>query len=208
MKIHFLSGMGADSRIWNGYRESFPDGQFHNWILKYGKDMGICDYSKELIKSINISDDDMIVGVSMGGIVGAEIQNQMPDVKLIQISSCTNYAQLNRFVGCLSPIGKIMPFGKLASVPNALMPNTIMELTNTMYKESDYGFIKWACMAIPKWSGHLGKGKITKILGNNDFIFPIKKQSPDFIIQGGTHLMVMTHFAQITKILQSCVQPA
>jgi hypothetical protein len=41
------------------------------------------------------------------------------------------------------------------------------------------------------------------ILGDNDFVFPVRKQYPDQIINGGTHLMIMTHHNIISDTLKN-----
>jgi hypothetical protein len=135
MTIHFFPGMGADHRIWNNYKDVFNYGKFHNWRQPKNYKITLSEYCKSIICDEKIADGDFLVGVSMGGIIAAEINNILLGTKVIQLSACTNIDQLNSLVKLISPVGEIFPFGKLAHVPNAILPNDVIKLVNTMYKD-------------------------------------------------------------------------
>jgi len=202
MKTHFLTGMGADNRIWIKYKHEFPNAYYHNWIYEFPKNYNYAKYSDFLIDKYKINDGDVVVGVSMGGIIGCEIFKKIKLAKLIQISSCNKLKQLNSLLSRMMPLMTIPNYNLINYLPKWILKTDEMKLSHIMYKECDKDFLKWAIKELYKWDGFKRNEKCVSIHGDKDFIFPIKKQKPDYIIQNGTHLMAYSNANEIIRIIK------
>lgn len=191
--VHFLPGMGADARLWQDYHHLAPKGAFHDWPKPSSFSIDIETYADELIEQSGIKESDIVIGASMGGMLAAEIQRQMPRIAVIQVSSCTHPLQLSRIVRRLAPMIRYAPLKLAASFPNALLPGRILRLAHDMYRKNDPEFIRWSCRILVDWRGLDHPGNLHRILGNRDHLFPLSKQTPDAVITGGSHLMTLTH---------------
>jgi len=195
--------MGADKRIWQGCLPYLGFAEYHDWIPVPDSKYDLKEYCRFLIDACKISSDDVLIGVSMGGMVAAEIGQQLGNEKIIQVSSCTKIQQLSSMISFISPIGTIFPFGSLAHVPNALLPGNCIKLANAMYQDSNKDFLRWAAGALMGWGGLVPDRQTISILGDKDFIFPLKKQHPTSILSGGSHLMVLTHPEVVGTFIKS-----
>lgn len=191
--VHFLPGMGADARLWQDYHHLAPDGAFHDWPKPSSFSIGIAAYARELIRQFRIDQSDILIGASMGGMMAAEIQRQMPRIVVIQVSSGTHPRQLSPIARRLAPLIRYAPLTLAASIPTTLIPGRILRLAHDMFQKYDPDFIRWACRILLDWPGLDQPGSLYRILGDRDHLFPLNQQTPDVVIAGGSHLMTLTH---------------
>jgi hypothetical protein len=73
-----------------------------------------------------------------------------------------------------------------------------------MLKDSDEDFIRWAIQIVLDWNrSEIKSENLIHIHGTKDFIFPLKNiKNCDYIVNGGTHDMIMTSAAEINEILK------
>ena len=72
MTIHFISGLGADERVFQFLDLPGIEKKFIRWI-EPGKNESIHSYSLRLIDQIQQNEDLVLVGISFGGMVAQEI---------------------------------------------------------------------------------------------------------------------------------------
>ena len=201
MTLHFFTGMGADSRIWGDIARVFPEGKFHNWSMPEPLDLGFTAYVAHVIERHAISGDDWVIGVSLGAIVAAEMKNQIPSLRVIQISGCTTMQQLNLLVRMASPLARVMPFGLMRWSPSGLLAGGKTRIIGEMYRACDKRFIRWACLHLMAWRG-IDPARIElAILGDRDLVFPLRRQRPHVVIPGGTHVMLVSHNERIRDVI-------
>ena len=85
-KIFLIAGLGADTRIYNnidlGDNEVIPV----DWIEPHKTDT-LTTYSQKLIHQYFITDNSIVIGTSLGGMLAIEIAKQVRLNKVILISS-------------------------------------------------------------------------------------------------------------------------
>jgi hypothetical protein len=62
-------------------------------------------------------------------------------------------------------------------------------------------YIKRTIDMIVRWDRKSNSKKITHIHGNKDHTIPLKGLKPDYIIDQGSHMMTLTRFREVGKIL-------
>jgi pimeloyl-ACP methyl ester carboxylesterase len=84
--IYFISGLGADERVFQFLNLDEVDHTFIKWNEPERKE-SLTTYCKKLIKQIDTTKEIILIGVSFGGIIAQEISKIISCRKVIIISS-------------------------------------------------------------------------------------------------------------------------
>jgi hypothetical protein len=60
-------------------------------------------------------------------------------------------------------------------------------------------YLKWSLNAIVHWKQAEKPKGVIHLHGSKDKLFPIQYCCPDYIVQGGSHFMVVTHAREISR---------
>jgi esterase/lipase len=193
MKIHVYPGMGATSDMYKGLwkEQNFT---FHNWP-KLNGEKTIEAVAKKIINEHDISEGDILIGSSLGGIISCEVANQLKLKHLFLVGSAKDQSEINSFLKLLHPIVDYTP----VSFIKALTGKIPMDLS-IMFNQSEPEFIKVMSKAIFVWEGLKSDTKVTRIHGTKDLVIP-KPKDNDFDINGG-HLIAMTHAEDCIRAIQ------
>ncbi|WP_316847519.1 alpha/beta hydrolase [Pedobacter psychrodurus] len=214
MNVYFISGLGADKRIFSKLKLNEKINIIHiNWITP-NKNESLALYAERLSKVIDQSQAFALVGVSFGGMIAVEIAKILKPAKTIIISSTVLADQLPalyRFAGQLSLL-KLIP-AKLLKSSNKLTQNyyfgtrTSSEkaLLSEIIKDTDPYFLKWAIGSILNWKNKTRPERIYHIHGTSDKILYSKVAQPDFVIENGTHFMVYQNAEEISGIIDGII---
>lgn len=210
-KVYFISGLGADKRVFSFLDLSFCEPVFIDWITPQKKE-SLKDYSIRIKEQIK-DDNPTIVGVSFGGMLATEIAKYDRRVKAIIISS----NQLSKELPGYFRLGKYLPFYKF--VPSFLMKPTAMlckslfgskgkvqqKIFRQIINDTDPHFIKWAISAILRWNNNLKPENLIHIHGTGDKLLPYRLVKANYTIQDGTHLMIIDKHKEISALLHNLV---
>lgn len=73
MNVYFISGLGADKRIFSKLTLSAEFDIIHiDWIVPFSKET-LVSYAKRLSKVIDVNNPFALIGVSFGGMIAVEI---------------------------------------------------------------------------------------------------------------------------------------
>ena len=214
MNVYFISGLGADSRVFRNI--TLPAGYeiIHlDWISPLQKE-SLASYSSRLSKTIDTGKKFALVGLSMGGMIASEISRQLKEKKLhepavtILLSSVPSHKHFPfyfKFAGYFR-LYKLVPVTllKKASILNRFFSTDTMEdrkLVEKFIRDSDPAFIKWAIEAILNWRNENLPQHFIHIHGSKDRILPIYKTKPTHIIKNGKHLMLMERAGELNFII-------
>jgi pimeloyl-ACP methyl ester carboxylesterase len=211
MTCYFLSGLGADKRIFD--KLQLPEGLqiIHiQWIPPYGNE-SLANYAKRLSVQINTAEPFQLLGVSFGGIIATELSKIIKPQKIIIISSVATSKQLPFYFRFCAQF-----------LLNPLIPAFVLKSENTLkswifgadneekkimfndiMQHSDIAFLKWAIEQLTTWESITRAKNLFHIHGTQDKLFPLIFVKPDFIIEGGGHLMVYDRAVDISEILRT-----
>ncbi|MDB5003841.1 MAG: alpha/beta fold hydrolase [Mucilaginibacter sp.] len=212
-KIFLIAGLGADTRLYNNIDLGDNDVVPVDWI-----EPNECDtldtYAQKLIYQYFITDNSIVIGISLGGMIAVEIAKQMGLNKVILISSIKtvneapwyfkvfNALPLYRLVSgsLITKMGYFIKpvFGKMSAQDAWLFDD--------MLKKSSPKFIKWAMDAVLKWRNKTVPPNLYHIVGDKDLVFNYKNISNATIVKGGTHIMVFDKAKQINKLLKAILK--
>lgn len=108
-KVYFISGLGADKRIFSFLDLSFCEPAFVDWITPL-KNESLQGYALRLGKNIP-GKDPVIIGISFGGMLATEIAKVNPSAKIIIISSNKTAEEFPFYlrIGRYLPVYKWLP---------------------------------------------------------------------------------------------------
>ncbi len=212
--VYFISGLGATKRSFHFLDLSFCNPVFVEWVAPQKKE-SLVSYASRLRETIP-EKDPVIVGLSFGGMLAAEIARANPDVKAILISSNKTSAEFPSYLR----IGKYIPAYKLLPTALVRQSNYLLQwffgakgkeqqaVQQLVLKETDMKFTRAAIEMILRWKSNENAAcdNITLIHGTADRLLPFKKVKADYTIKGGTHLMVMDNGAEISEILKTIIR--
>jgi len=210
MNAYFISGLGADKRIFSKLKLNENINIIHvDWITP-NKNESLASYAQRLISAIDLPQPFALVGVSFGGMIAVEIAKILKPAATVIISSTmlsTHLPALYRFAGKLGLL-KFIP-AKLLKASNKLTQNYYFgtrsssekALLTSIIKDTDPHFLKWAIGSILSWRNKTEPKNTYHIHGTNDKILYSKIAQPDFVIQNGTHFMVYQNAEEISGII-------
>jgi hypothetical protein len=210
VNAYFISGLGADSRAFHKIQlpKKFTVKHIH-WISPL-KNEPLNSYCLRLAEQIDTSKPFVLIGLSFGGIIIAELSKTLKPLKSIIISSVSGSGQLPWYFKALgrSGIHKIIPprFFKSGNPLSAYAFGTKSDdektLLKQIVKDIDEKYLKWAINAILTWNSTKKPQNLIHIHGTQDKTFPIRFVQPDIPIEGGRHLMILSMADTINEILK------
>jgi pimeloyl-ACP methyl ester carboxylesterase len=216
--IYFLSGLGADERIFQWLRYDGYRPVHVRWVPPVRGEAIAC-YAKRLAEQIEnrTTQPPTLVGLSFGGMVAIEIAKQIPTEKVILLSSVKQRSEVPRYYKLfrLFPIHRIFPFKSILWAAYWLAywlfsPEGIDEkkLLKNILKDTDPGFLKWALHQVVVWQNQEIPENVVQIHGKRDRIFPFRCVSPNYALENCGHLMVMNRAAEISNLLEALIAEA
>ncbi|RBQ09105.1 alpha/beta fold hydrolase [Pedobacter miscanthi] len=214
MNTYFISGLGADKRIFSKLKLNEKINIIHvDWISPV-KDESLAAYAERLSSIIDQSQPFALVGVSFGGMIAVEIAKVLNPVSTIIISSTmlrNHLPALYHFAGRLGILKFIL--AKLLKSSNKLTQNYYFgtksssekTLLSKIIKDTDPFFLKWAIGSILSWRNKTIPERIYHIHGTSDKILYSKIAKPDFVIHNGTHFMVYQNAKEISGIIEKII---
>ena len=208
MHIYFIPGLGANRKIFRNI--VVPDGytaHYFEWITPH-KNETLPEYAMRLAEEIDTTQPFVVIGLSMGGMIAAEIVNRYSNGQMIILSSVTSYQDLPfyfRYAGKIR-LHKLIPVSLVkygANIKRLFTAETSEQrsVIRKMIRETDDYFIKWAMHAIVTWKGKARVPPGLHIHGSRDELLPARFCKPTHVIKGGGHLMVMTRAGEINELL-------
>jgi hypothetical protein len=214
MTLYFLSGLGADKRIFQ--KLHLPDHYsiIHVEWIKPLQNESIANYALRLSASINRDEAFGIIGLSFGGIMALELSKIVSLAQTIIISSISSKKQLPPSFSIMKFLflHKFIP-ERFLKIKNKFVywfmgARTIREkaVFNQILKDTEITFFRWAISSILHWKHTAKIPNLYHIHGTSDNIFPIEYTSPDYKIEGGGHLMVYSNATEVSSILTNILK--
>lgn len=210
--IYFVSGLGADERVFQWLRYDGFRPVHIRWISPE-RGEPIERYAQRLSEQIT-SDRPIIVGLSFGGLIAIEVAKQIPTEKVILLSSVKKKSEIPLYFKLFRalPIHRIFPFKSSLRAVYWLVywlfspegPDQRQLLKNILI-DTDPHFLKWALHRVVIWKNQDVPDSVVHVHGMRDHIFPLCFVFPDYAIEDCGHLMVMNRAEEISNLLQTLI---
>lgn len=211
-KIYFISGLGADKRVFSFLDLSFCEPVFIDWITPEMNE-SLESYALRLRKYIP-GPNPCIVGISFGGMLVTEMAKADTSVKAIIIASNKTADEFPPYLrtGSYFPIYKWTS----ASLAKNFMLRSIWilggknkeakDLLQQIIMDSDIEFVRWAIGAILQWKNKEVPVNLVHLHGTADKLLPYRYVKADYTIEGGTHVMTLDKHDEVSGLLKKLIQ--
>ena len=211
MNLYFISGLGADERVFQ--KLTLPEQCKINHIKwpELSENETLHSYCHKISELIDTSQEFSLIGLSFGGIVATEITKFLNPKVTIIISSISTRNELPfhyKICGSLG-LNKLVP----AFTMNKVYPFTYWyfgvtepadkKLLKQVIKDSSPKFLKWAINEILHWQNEIKPDNLYHIHGTNDKVFPFTLTKADTAVENGGHLMVYTNANSVSDLIRA-----
>lgn len=208
IKIYLIHGQGSDARLFSKLTllEGFDTVCIAIPMPTKGENM--VSLARSVLPQIDTTRPFVLVGVSLGGMIAAELNDIVHPLQTIIISSAKNRNELPgryKFMRAF-PLYKLFPAGFIKSSSFVMQPLVEPDrrkqkaIFKSMLQKKDKYFLKRTVPIIINWQKGENRGKkIIHIHGTKDHTIPIKNIEADITIKGGSHMMVLTQAQIISK---------
>lgn len=212
--VFLFPGQGSDHRLFKNL--VLPDG-YDTVNVSYpipDKGEGLHSYALRFLPEIDTTVPFVLMGVSLGGMICTELSDTLSPVKTIVISGAKTCLELpgrytfNRTV----PLNRIVPKGLIKASARLLQgivePDRKhdKETFKSMLKEKDPLYLKRTVDMITHWQRITYPDRIVHIHGNNDHTIPVKNVKVDYLVEGGSHMMMITRAEEINGLVREILQ--
>lgn len=208
-KVFCFSGLGADERLFG--RLDINGVDLHP--LRYDSPLNnetIQEYVGRIAEKINPTENDIYIGVSLGGMIAQELARIQKPRRTIIISSLTNSNQLPKLFQATNNRAALLIVTKTMqrlSLPlicwlNGVKTKADRILLKQMALDADLKFKKWGIVQLRDWQAPDDIGDLVHIHGTADRMIPYKKVSPTHTIEGGSHFMVLDRADEISRLIE------
>lgn len=182
--LHVYPGMGATAAMYDAPAwRRLASVNCHDWPDWRGE-ATLTAWAKRLIDEHSIAAGDIVCGSSLGGMIAAEIANQIDVGGLVLLGSAQHPSEVNRLLSAIHPLIDLAPLA-FVQMSAGKLP---MELS-AMFAQSDAAFIRAMCRGIFQWQGLSAQPQMLRIHGAKDHVIPPPKRV-DVLLACG-HLVAM-----------------
>jgi len=207
--IYLFPGQGADARLFKHLK--LPPG-YDTVHISYPvpeKRESLPEYATRFIGQIDTTSPFILLGVSLGGMICTELSDTLQALRTIVISSAKTTEELPRrytFQQDL-PLNRMIP-KRLTKGGARLLQGIVepdrkydKETFKDMLKSKDPLYLKRTVDMIINWEITEFPEQIVHIHGDKDHTIPIKNIDYTILLEGGSHMMILTRAEEINKII-------
>jgi pimeloyl-ACP methyl ester carboxylesterase len=208
VKVYFISGLAADGRVFRHIQlPADYEAVYLNW-LRPDKDESLTNYAGRMSGQIDTTEPFYILGLSLGGMIAAEIVRLYPQGRLILVASIPHAGHLPVYYRWMQRVRlqKLVPVRAIKTGVYLRRYFTTeskedKEMLRQMIRDADPYFIRWSLTAVLEWQRYEPPQDLIHIHGTNDIVLPVRYTRPTHIIPGGSHLMIFDRARDINEVL-------
>lgn len=207
--VYLFPGQGADGRLFKHLEVPSGYDTVHISYPVPEKHETMAEYACRFIEEIDHSTPYILMGVSLGGMICTELTDTIAPLKTIVISSAKTTCELpDRYTFQQHlHLNRIIPKGMTKGGARVLQgivepdrkhdKETFVE----MLKAKDPLYLKRTVDMIINWERTTYSDKIVHIHGEKDHTIPIKNIQYDYLVEDGSHMMIITRAGEINLII-------
>ena len=211
--VYLMPGTAANPSIFEHIRLPKKTFRIHylEWMIPLDNE-NLTSYAKRMSLKVTYK-SSVLIGVSFGGILVQEMSLFLSLRKVIIISSVKTRFELPRRmkIARITKLYKLIPT-RLANNVDALAKYTFgktvtkrLELYKKYLSVRDKKYLDWAIEQVICWDRIIEIPNVLHIHGNNDAVFPIKHISNVLVLEGGSHIMIVSKFRWFNQNLPNLI---
>ncbi len=215
MKLVLFSGLGADDAIFVPQKLQFPELLVPAWREPL-PDESLDGYAQRMVKEIGTIDSETwIGGASFGGILALHMAEHVQPKGVILLGSVHSptelplYARCARWVRWATPLipVRLIQWTFLPVIMRCVKPWPRLYGLAWQLSRSNPRVIRWSIRQILEWKrAPVVRCPVVHIHGSRDWVLPARLTTPDRIVEGGGHIVSLTHSQAVIDFLKETVE--
>ncbi|MDX8339713.1 alpha/beta hydrolase [Draconibacterium sp. IB214405] len=212
--VYLIPGQGADARLYKNLELDTAYQVKHIDYFTPEKDWDMETFARQLAKQIDTTETYSIIGVSLGGMLATEMTDLLHPEKVIVISSAKSRKEFPgryRFQKVI-PVHRLVPGFAIKMGAKILQPIVEPDRSKdkatfkSMLRNKDPEFLKRTTTMILTWKRETYNTKIVHIHGDLDKTLPPRFVQYDYLVEDGSHMMVLTRGELISEIVNNIMK--
>jgi pimeloyl-ACP methyl ester carboxylesterase len=213
INYYLIPGMGADHRLYEHCKLQHGNVHYLNW-LPAGKSKNLSEYAEVLANEIK-TENNIIVGSSMGGMVSVELARKINPLAAILISAPTGRHEFPRVLKVFDQLrihrlvrpNQIMRLSRLADLFMGFKTPEQRALFYDMLKDNGPEFLHFSVNAVLGWKNQQApECPFIQILGTEDRLFKTTKIKNAICIKGSGHFTAYEKAQEVSRIINEYVE--
>jgi len=212
-KQYFISGLGADETAFQKLADFGTTKIMVKW-LKNLPDETLRSYAERLIKKYQIQQEDIIVGLSFGGLIAQQIAEILNSKFVILVSSFRTKDDLKLLInkGLNLKLHRLIPDFKPPIIDEIIASylNSGSRLSKPVLKQmiekTDVQLMKWSIEKIYQQEQPLSEAVMKyNLIGGKDKIVKTWRNESTYVIDSGSHFMVYDNAEEVSAVIKQIV---
>jgi pimeloyl-ACP methyl ester carboxylesterase len=215
IRLVLYSGLAANAKVFVHQKYAFPQLEVPNWPVPNNLDT-LDSYCQRLAESLPTDRPIIIGGASFGGIIALHVAEFLKPKAVLLIGSICSPKELPKYARWARPFRKLVRLFPVRAVQWLLAPLAsnmahrflplICELVRQL-RDSNPQVFRWSVERILDWQREPRVScPIFHIHGRNDRVLPLRYTTADRIVEGGGHLISLTHPDEINEFIRQSVK--
>lgn len=212
-KIYYISGLGASEKAFG--KLDFVQNKettYLPWITPEAKE-SMEDYAGRMAAIISDEDENILIGLSFGGMLASEIAKIKSIKKVIYISSCKCAAEVPSYFKLMAQMGlvNLLPAQIIKATKPVLykflgcLSDEERTMADEFINKVDPHYLKWSMQAICHWKNEIIPNNHFHIHGTKDLLLPSSFVKADTLIQNGNHFMIMNKAQEVNQLINEAL---
>ncbi len=213
LNYYLIPGMGADKRLFQRFQ--LTNGKVHHldWIA-HGESKNLKEYARLMASRIQ-TENNIIVGSSMGGMVTVEISKQINPLGVVLVSAPTGRHEFPRSLKGLRALKlhralnakQIMRISRLCDLFMGFKTKEQREMFYDMLSGNGEDFLHFSVGAVLEWDNITPPPvPFIQILGSRDKLFSHKRIRSAHVIDGSGHFTAFEKGADVSQVIVNWTQ--
>jgi pimeloyl-ACP methyl ester carboxylesterase len=209
LRAYFISGLGADARIFANVRLPAHVAIHHVPWLEPEKNEPLQAYCRRMALGLRTDEPFILVGLSFGGLVAIEWNRFLRPAFTFILSSVTTDKDFPWTFRLIKAFGlqRVSP-SLLKKIPSPLY-NWIFgaylpeekRMLRSFLREVTPSYLSWSMNAVLTWRNPARPPKLLHLHGSEDRIFPRHSTHADVWIEHTGHFMAYDHADEVNKVM-------
>jgi pimeloyl-ACP methyl ester carboxylesterase len=213
-RLFCLPGLGADSRMFRYLDLPSEELVGIDWVVPQRQE-SLAAYTERLLAPYRPGPEDVMLGVSFGGIVALEAARLMGGAPLVVVSSIKRSAERPPYFPFFRrvPIQRVLPSKTIKRIGTIVPPPQRTGLRADEYvlfldmvNQTDPTFMRWGIEQMLRWENQWLPPCWLHLHGDRDLLFPINRIPDATVIRGGTHFMIVRQASLINQHIRQFLQ--
>ena len=206
--------MGVDARLFKNLEIDDCTIRHIKWLTPLKNEL-MADYAMRLSEQIDTSQPFALAGVSFGGMNCVEIAKKLNPVKTFVISSCKTSDQLPLKITFWKRFALYKKISDARYITGAMLVRKQFGVRGPeqsarfleMLKSAPEHYFSGAVHCIMNWKNNEVPAGVVQIHGTADLVLPVRKIKADYLIERGTHFMIVNRAKEINAIINKELKP-